>query len=64
MANPRYARQRVRSYVRADGTPVRGHYRTRPTRQPQSATQGAIDPGLIVFIMFIIFLATIGANLS
>lgn len=64
MANPRYARQRVRGYVRADGTRVRGHYRTRPTRQSQAAARRAIDPSLIAFIVFIIFLAAIGANLS
>lgn len=64
MANPRYARQRVRGYVREDGTRVRGHYRTRPTRQSNSAAQGAIDPGLIAIIVFIIFLAAIGTTLS
>jgi len=60
----RYPRHRVRSYVRSDGTRVRGHYRANRGQQPPAAARSTGHAGNDfggVVIGFFVVLAVIGA---
>ena len=65
MSDPRYSRSRVRGYHRADGTYVRGHYRTKPSSPAANTTDltDLLPFGAAAFIAFLIVAGLIGSHL-
>lgn len=64
MSDPRYSRSRVRGYHRADGTYVRGHYRTkRSAPAPSADITDLLLVGAVAFLAFLFLVALIGATM-